>query len=295
MVAWGCPADTLEFARSGRRLVAKPPAVTAPLPRLLLLRRQLFIRASLALAALLTAHLPAHAGLPEVVAAAKPAVVPVGLYNALTSPRFTFRGTGFAVGDGRLLITNFHVLPEETEALQQLSLLLGGNRAGGQEATPEIRKLTVLQTDRVHDLALLQISGEPLPVLALDAAGAAREGQAVAFIGFPIGSALGFSPVTHRAIISSITPFALPPPTARQLDAAAVARLRQGIFDILQLDGTAYPGNSGGPLLDADSGKVVGVVNMVLVKSSRESALSNPTGISYAIPVRWVRELLDKR
>ena len=272
--------------------------MTAPLFCLTLLRRLRAASAplSLSLSTLLcTSALPANAGLPEVVAAAKPAVAAVGVYNALSSPRFTFRGTGFAVGDGRLLITNFHVLPEESEALQQLTLQIGGNRAGGQDAAPETRKLSVLQTDKVHDLALLQISGEPLPVLALDGAGAAREGQAVAFIGFPIGNVLGFSPVTHRAIISSITPFVLPPANARQLDAAAVARLRQGIFDILQLDGTAYPGNSGGPVLDADSGRVVGVVNMVLVKSSRESALSSPTGISYAIPVRWVRELLDKR
>ena len=274
------------------------PFVTSSLPTALprpstLPRRLAAIGLPLALLASTT--LPARAGLPEVVLGAKPAVVAVGLYNALSSPRFTFRGTGFAVADGRLLITNFHVLPETTAELQQLTLQIGGNRAGGRDAAPETRQLTVLQTDKVHDLALLQLSGEPLPVLALDAAGAAREGQSVAFIGFPIGSVLGFSPVTHRAIISSITPFVLPPANARQLDAAAVARLRQGIFDILQLDGTAYPGNSGGPVLDADSGKVVGVVNMVLVKGSRESALSSPTGISYAIPVRWVRELLDKR
>ena len=272
-------------------MILTVPAPTSPLS--FLLRRLAAIGLPLALLASTT--LPAHAGLPEVVAAAKPAVAAVGLYNALSSPRFTFRGTGFAVADGRLLITNFHVLPETTAELQQLTLQIGGNRAGGQDAAPETRQLTVLQTDKVHDLALLKISGEPLPVLPLDAAGAAREGQAVAFIGFPIGTVLGFSPVTHRGIVSSITPFVLPQATARQLDAATVARLRQSIFDILQLDGTAYPGNSGGPVLDAETGRVVGVVNMVLVKSSRESALSSPTGISYAIPVRWVRELLDKR
>ena len=234
----------------------------------------------------------AQAGLPEVVAAAKPSVLAIGLYDELANPRFTFRGTGFAVADGRLLITNAHVVPDETAALAQMVLQMAGNRAAGQQAVPETRKLRLLQIDRVHDLALLQFDGAALPVLALDGDDGAREGQAVAFIGFPIGGLLGFSPVTHRATVSSITPIALPPPTARLLDAAAVARLRQGSFNILQLDGTAYPGNSGGPLLDADSGRVVGVVNMVLVKNSRESVLSAPSGISYAIPVRHVRELL---
>ena len=33
-----------------------------------------------------------------------------------------------------------------------------------------------------------------------------EQDQAVAFIGFPVGGILGFSPVTHRGIISSITP-----------------------------------------------------------------------------------------
>ena len=77
--------------------------------------------------------------------------------------------------------------------------------------------------------------------------------------------------------------------------AASVARLRQGPFNIYQLDGTAYPGNSGGPLFDAETGRVVGVINMVLAKASKESLLTNPSGITYAIPVRFVRELLRPR
>ena len=237
---------------------------------------------------------PASAGLPEVVAAAKPAVVAVGLYDPLASPRFNFRGTGFIVGDGRLVATNAHVLPDDPTVMAKLVLQVAGNRNAARDGPPLIRALTLVTVDRIHDLALLRFAGEPLPVLPLSE-GPAREGQAVAFIGFPIGGLLGFSPVTHRAIVSSITPIALPPPTAARLDAAAVARLRLGPFDIYQLDGTAYPGNSGGPLLDAETGAVLGVVNMVLVKGSRESVLSQPSGISCAIPVHFLRELLDRR
>ncbi|KAI1696825.1 hypothetical protein Ddc_20131 [Ditylenchus destructor] len=40
-------------------------------------------------------------------------------------------------------------------------------------------------------------------------------------------------------------------------------------MEFLQLDITAYPGNSGGPLLDIRTGKVVGVVNMVVQKGTR--------------------------
>jgi len=73
----------------------------------------------------------------------------------------------------------------------------------------------------------------------------------------------------------------------------AIRSLRgEGAFDIFQLDATAYPGNSGGPLFDPVSGEVMGVVNMVLLKSTREAALSQPSGISYAVPSHWVLALL---
>ena len=117
---------------------------------------------------------------------------------------------------------------------------------------------------------------------------------AVAFIGFPIGGVLGFTPVTHRGIISSITAVGAAEPELPAIERKAVRRLREGTFDLYQLDATAYPGNSGGPLLHAETGEVVGVVNMVLVKGTRESALSQPTGISYAIPAHFVSELLRR-
>ena len=63
---------------------------------------------------------------------------------------------------------------------------------------------------------------------------------------------------------------------------------------MLQLDATAYPGNSGSPLYEVGSGQVVGVLNSVLVKSTKESALENPTGISYAIPIDYLNKLLRK-
>jgi len=71
-------------------------------------------------------------------------------------------------------------------------------------------------------------------------------------------------------------------------------RLREGAFPMFQLDATAYPGQSGSPLYDGASGEVVGIINMVLVKSTKESALSQPSGISYAIPSRALIELLAR-
>lgn len=256
-------------------------------------RRTILNLVPAALAACLAAPGPARADLPATVAGIKRSVVAVGTYDALANPRFGFRGTGFVVGDGQMLITNAHVLPE-LSGDQKLAIQVGRVRleAAGQF---DIRMLTLLALDREHDLALLRFTGAPLPSVVLAEADQVREGQGIALMGFPIGGVLGFSPVTHRGIVASITPIVLPPASARQLDAAAVARVRRGAFDILQLDATAYPGNSGGPVFDADSGQVLGVVNMVFVKGSRESALTNPTGITYAIPVRWVHALMADR
>ena len=61
---------------------------------------------------------------------------------------------------------------------------------------------------------------------------------------------------------------------------------------IYQLDAIAYPGNSGSPLYDPQTGEVIGVINKVLVKDTKESALASPTGISYAIPIQFVNTLL---
>lgn len=231
----------------------------------------------------------AHAGPVEVIARSKPAVVAVGRYVPTDNPRFTFRGTGFAVDDGTLVVTNAHVVPELPADAVGAHVAVLVSRAGD---APELRRATVLQQVRGQDLALLRIDGAPLPVLPLAAPSSIAEGQSVVLMGFPMGGALGFKPVSHRGMISSITPIAAPVANARQLNEAAISRIRQGSFDIYQLDATAYPGNSGGPVLDADSGEVVGVVNSVFIKGSKETALTDPSGISYALPVRLVADLL---
>ena len=226
----------------------------------------------------------------------KGAVLPVGTYSPTDSPRFGFRGSGFVVaGPGgahsRLVATNFHVLPDgaEDSAAIRMAVWVGSGES------PPWRLARVVATDRFRDLALLEVDGPSMAGLVLAADDTVQEGQAIALMGFPIGSVLGYSVVTHRGIVSSITAAALPAANARQLDPRAVSRLREGNFQLLQLDATAYPGNSGGPVFDVESGQVVGVLSSGLVKAGRESALSSPTGITYAVPVAPLRALLRPR
>ena len=228
-------------------------------------------------------------GLPDLIDQVKPSIVVVGTYATNRNPAFVMRGTGFVVGDGTLVATNEHVLPEILDAAsgETVMILTVAGQAGARD-----RQARRVATDKMHDLALLRIDGAPLRPLSLHDKGLVREGQIVAYTGFPIGGALGYTPVTHRAMISAITPVVLPTARASQLNEKLIARVRSGTFDVYQLDGTAYPGNSGGPMFEVDKGEVVGIVNMVFVKGAKESALSKPSGISFAVPVSHLQILL---
>ncbi|MCS7101554.1 MAG: serine protease [Burkholderiaceae bacterium] len=250
--------------------------------------RRRWLAAMLAAAALPARAQSARAAIERV----RGAVVAVGTLQRTRTPPFRFLGTGFAVADGRLIATNAHVLPVALAAgsePERLAVLA----PGGDTNSARVIEALPVAVDEEHDLALLRI-GSALPTLALAAADATAEGDQLLFTGFPLGTVLGPFPVTHRAMVAAVTPIAIPPPTGSGLDAKTVRRLQRGAFPVFQLDATAYPGHSGSPLYDPASGEVVGIVNMVFVKGTKESALSQPSGISYAIPVRHLRELLAR-
>ncbi|MDP3168424.1 MAG: serine protease [Hydrogenophaga sp.] len=233
----------------------------------------------------------AWAGLSDTIERLKPSVLLIGTYRSTDSPRFQLRGTGFIAGDGQMVVTNAHVLPSDSSSSDAPALVVQVRQASGEW---QMRSARVLGTNTARDLALLRMDGPAGPAMRLGNSAAVREGADLAFMGFPIGGVLGFSVVTHRATVSSITAAALPSPSAGRLSEQAIRGLRGGTFEIFQLDATAYPGNSGGPLFDPNTGEVVGVMNMVLIKGTRESALSQPSGISYAIPSVHIQELLDR-
>jgi len=220
----------------------------------------------------------------------KASVVAIGTYERTRNPAFVFRGTGFAIGDGGWVATNAHVLPltldgERRESL--VAVLPGINITTGQARTAR-----VIAVDRTNDLAILAIEGPKLVPLRMADGFRVREGQTLYFTGFPIGAVLGLIPVTHRSMVSALTPISIPTSDATQLDVQAIRRLSSGAASVLQLDATAYPGNSGSPLYDPEAGSVVGILNSVFVKASRETMLSQPSGIAYALPVQWLQDLM---
>jgi S1-C subfamily serine protease len=225
----------------------------------------------------------------DTIARVKPSVVGIGTFERTRAPPFQFRGTGFAVGDGSVIVTNAHVLPTalDTARGETLAILLPS-----PDGATTVREVTRLATDYGTDLALVKLTGAPLPALKLRDSALAREGQDVLLTGYPIGAVLGPVPATHRGMISAITPIAIPQGRANDLDAAVIRRLSSGPLLVFQLDATAYPGSSGSPIYDPATGDVFGIVNMVFVKSTKETALSQPSGITYAIPSRHLQALL---
>ena len=228
------------------------------------------------------------ASLADTIEKTKPSIVGIGTLQKTRRPPAQLLGTGFAVADGKHILTNSHVIPEELdeENKEVLVVFIGI----GKEAIT--RPATLVKRDRAHDLGLLKINFR-LPAMKPSDEKNIREGKRYAFTGFPIGMVLGLYPVTHRGIISSISPVAIPVNSAKSLDIAMIRRLKNP-YNVYQLDATAYPGNSGSPLYDVETGDIVGVINKVFVKETKEKVLEKPSGITYAIPVKHVKSLLKE-
>jgi S1-C subfamily serine protease len=222
--------------------------------------------------------------------AIKPGIVAVGTYMPKRNPRAVFLASGFAVGDGSLVVTNAHVISDKIDNEHREQLAVFYHKDNNDKAI----LATAVAIDKEHDLAILKITEERLSPLKLGSVSSVREGQLYAFTGFPIGMVLGLYPVTHRGIVSAITPNVIPMIRAEQINVKVLRRL-QNPYNVFQLDATAYPGNSGSPLYDPDTGLVIGVINKVFVQESKENVLSKPSGISYAIPVNHVENIIKNK
>lgn len=230
---------------------------------------------------------PAHADVADTLARIKPGVVGVGTLHPTRSPRAQLRGTGFAVADGRLIVSCAHIFdsPPGKTSPEKIAVFTGSDRR------MNAREARIVAIDRERDLVILQIDGEPLPALALGDAATAREGWDLYMTGFPLGAALGLNAATTRAGLAAITPIYTPPGSAARLKPGLIRQARDP-FSIFQLDAISYPGNSGSPVWHPATGVVYGIVNSTVIKKSKEAALSAPSGITFAIPVNFVQELL---
>lgn len=144
-------------------------------------------------------------------------------------------GSGFFISDRGHIITNYHVIENET----RISVTVFERVRSGYEKR-DFRNVRILALQPLRDLALIQIDPEelkefrPRPLVIADEE--VRQGDLV----FAIGNPLGLERSVTQGIVSS---------TTRTL----------GHLRFIQTDASINPGNSGGPMFNS-RGEVVGVV-----------------------------------
>ncbi|GGF10715.1 hypothetical protein GCM10011611_15360 [Aliidongia dinghuensis] len=229
--------------------------------------------------------------LPQTIRQMKPSVVAIGSFKKDRAPSAIVDATGFAIGDGLTVLTSAHVFGRKLADFERWVVFVGH----GDSA--QMREAQVLCTDREHDIATLRVAAPNLPAAKLAGSEVEAEGREIAFTGYPLGAILGLYPSTARGIIAAQVPAAIPQGNSHTLNAETIQRLQQN-FEVYQLDAVAYPGNSGSPVYRADNATVVGIIDSVYVKPTKEAALASvvgtPSGITYAIPIRYGRELAAK-
>jgi S1-C subfamily serine protease len=179
-------------------------------------------------------------------------------------------GSGFVISDGGEIATAAHVV---TDA-----------QSGGGAPIHEAKEVYVQFADRNQvaanivgfdpqaDVALLKVdpSGLDIHPLQLGNSDTVTTGEPVAAIGSPFLQEQSLS-----VGIVSATDRSIPSLTAFQIEGG------------IQTDASVNPGNSGGPLLDAD-GRVIGINEQINTTSGGNE------GVAFAVPVDLVRRSLDQ-
>lgn len=223
----------------------------------------------------------------DVVASVKLSVVGIGNHDRLRRPPNLLNGTGFAVSNGNLVVTAYHVVQALEGESEQMSVFVG------EGETAFVRSARLVSHDEDYDVALLEIDGDPLPVLSLHAGPRVPDGTEIGFTGFPIGGVFGLYPATHRGIIAASTPVARPQVRVGELTPDMIRKLQTRLVSY-QLDATAYPGNSGGPVYLSATGEVIALVNSTFVKKTKEAAFTSPSGVTFAMPVSYIAAVLRR-
>ena len=158
----------------------------------------------------------------------------VRIHPLLGDPRLSGVGSGFAIGEGGLILTNSHVIQ-------------GASRFVVITADGQSRTARCVGDDPDTDLAVIKVD-QPvdIPVARLGDSKKLRRGQLVIAIGAP----LGFEATVTTGVVSAL---------GRSLRGER-GRL---VEDLIQTDAALNPGNSGGPLVNS-TGEVVGIATAII-------------------------------
>ncbi len=223
----------------------------------------------------------------ETLKKVKPSIIAIGTYHPRSKPAINFYGTGFVFSKNGYAITAEHVISAINKKDNENNLSAFFPGVGNSKKF----RARVLTKNTKYDLAIIKLEGSGFDHVRLGNSSNIKEGQSIAICGYPYGPVLGLYPTTQTGIISNISPMAIPVQKSSLLSNKMIKALKDP-YTIFQLDCTAFPGNSGGPLFLPETGDVIGVLNSGFVRVTKENKQIS-TGISYAIPINYVRELID--
>ena len=195
-----------------------------------------------------------------VAAAVKASVVAI----ETTSSSGSALGSGVVIDAEGHVVTNNHVVEGAQDDKVQVTLSDG-----------RIFTADVVGTDQTTDLAVVEIVDPPSDLVpaALGDSAAVRVGQAVMAVGNP----LGLQSTVTTGIVSAVDR-----PVSTRSDTASEATVTNAI----QVDASVNPGNSGGPLFDAE-GRVIGINSSIATTSQQSGSI----GLGFAIPVNQVKNV----
>lgn len=174
-------------------------------------------------------------------------------------------GTGFIVSKDGYILTNNHVVADNGDLADKLTVTLLDNRTFPAK---------VVGRDPTTDVALIKIDATNLPTVSLGDDSTAHIGQWVLAIGNPLG--LNFT--VTAGIVSA---------KGRQLNGLLnTADNPYAIMDYIQTDAAINPGNSGGPLVNLQ-GQVIGI------NSALASGTGYYAGYGFAIPISLAHRVMN--
>jgi hypothetical protein len=200
-------------------------------------------------------------------------------------------GSGFVIEAERDLVvvaTNRHVALTDLSELppgvvpsgstQALEAVFRSGQGKDEQALPAQIIAADLSEDMNVDLAFLVVRGVSRPPAPIDPMRPIPPIEGMTYIGagFPLGG------IMSRVAESKSNPSV----TITRGGIAALRRDDHGQLAILQVDGSLQPGNSGGPIIDGTTGKLIGVA------VAKVSAVDT---IGFVVPAEQVRRALAGR
>jgi len=172
-------------------------------------------------------------------------------------------GSGTIIdADKGLILTNNHVVG----GAEKINVTFWNN---------EVLEGKIVGSCTVHDIAVVKVQAQNLQAAKLGDSDKLRVGQSVYAIGNPFGLTGG--PSVTSGVISAIN--------------RTIESQRGLLENLVQTDAAINPGNSGGPLINL-RGEVIGVNQAIRTESFSIVGDSVNSGVSFAIPVNTVRQVV---